>query len=220
LLLVILSEPLNHFTAATHSFTLTRDVPCSLNTLQPAAGLWLCDIRSAAAVEGGLVLKAGPDCSAAPTVMGIVLCRLQHAATQTLWPLMLPLHLLLPSLTSALPLPSFLSAGLSSFPLSSSPPVAWQAGVTRLTMSALPGQWASAIVVGDGDLAFTGEWHTRRHVSVQLTSPHSHLDLCFSGALFSRGGDGFKRSFAECGQRGACSLHPYCCCSCPVGCSA
>ena len=132
----------------------------SLNTLQPAAGLWLCDIRSAAAVEGALVFKAD-TCkigSAGPcSVFGIILCRLQHAATQTLWPLMLPLHLFFRSLLSALPLPSFFSAGLNGLSVPFPPlPLASQAGVVRLTMSTLPAQWASAVVVGDGDYAFTG----------------------------------------------------------------
>jgi hypothetical protein len=116
------------------------------------------------------------------TVMGIVLCRLEHAATQTLWPLILLLHLLLPSLVSSLPLPSFLSAGLSSLSLSSSPPVACQAGVTWLTMSAIPGQWASAIVVGDGEFAGAVLFCSMRLrlCSIQYQSPARHGTLLFA----------------------------------------
>jgi hypothetical protein len=147
----------------------------SLNTQQPAAGLWLCDVRSAAAVEGALVLKAdgfqkGVAAAAPCSIFGIILCRLQHAATQTIWPLMLPLHLFFRSLVSALPLPSFLSMSLNRFsaPLPSSSLASH--GVVRLTMSALPAQWASAVVVGHGDCAFTGDLHNGAYALFKLTS--------------------------------------------------
>jgi len=138
---------------------------CSFNTQQPAAGLWLCDVRSAAAVEGALVIKADSDSSgiaASYSIFGIILCRLQHAATQTLWPLMLPLHLLFNSLLSAISLPPPPPNRFNNPSLPPPPPppltsLASHAGVVRLTMSTLPAQWASAIVVGSGDFAFTGE---------------------------------------------------------------
>jgi hypothetical protein len=136
--------------------SLTNIMP-SLNTQRPAAGLWLCDIRSAAAVEGALVLKENLGSTTPFSIFGIILCRLQHAATQTRWPIMLPLHLSLPSLVSALSFQSSVSSRIKSFSIPSHlPQFASLAGVVRLTMATLPAQWASAIVVGDGDFAFTG----------------------------------------------------------------
>ena len=108
------------------------------------------------------MLKDDSDSSSSAgscSILGIIMCRLQHAATQTLWPLMLPLHLLLQSLLSAISLPLAPQTRLNSLSplLSLTPPLVSRSGVVRLTMSTMPAQWASAIVVGDGDFAFTGQ---------------------------------------------------------------
>jgi hypothetical protein len=157
----------------------------------------LCDIRSAAAVEGALVFKsqtAGNSTVESCSIVGIILCRLQHAATQTLWPLMLPLHLLFRSLLSALPLPSFFTTGLNSLSFPSLlPPLVSQAGVVRLTMSTLPAQWASAVVVGDGDFAFTG---SSRIVLMQMLS--SHVRVCVAAAHFFGGAVTGSSAYVQC----------------------
>jgi hypothetical protein len=183
-----------------HFCSLTR-LFRSLNTQQPAAGLWLCDIRSAAAVEGALVFKSqtvGNSSVEACSIVGIILCRLQHAATQTLWPLMLPLHLLFRSLLSALPLPSFFTTGLNSLSFPTLlPPLVSQAGVVRLTMSTLPAQWASAVVVGDGDFAFTGSSHS---VLMQMLS--SHVRVCVAAAHFFCGAVTGSSAYVQCSGSG------------------
>lgn len=97
---------------------------------------------------------------------------------------MLPLHLFFRSLLAALPLPSFLSIGLNRLTLPDLPcPPAFQAGVVRLTMSTLPAQWASAVVVGDGDYAFTGDFRHSLYVFLELTN----LFLCDVAAHFFGG---------------------------------
>jgi hypothetical protein len=194
----------------------------SLNTQQPAAGLWLCDVRSAAAVEGALVIKTDGlrnDLSGSCSIFGIILCRLQHAATQTLWPLMLPLHLFFRSLLSALPLPSFFMIGSNSLSLPFQPsPHASQAGIVRLTMSTLPAQWASAVVVGDGDYAFTGDFRNSLYVFFKLTSI---CLLCSRPFFFATPWWRHYRIvslLAVNRQRGASALHPCCCGLATVGC--
>ena len=157
----------------------------------------MCDIRSAAAVEGALVFKSqsvGNSSVEACSIVGIILCRLQHAATQTLWPLMLPLHLFFRSLLSALPLPSFFSTGLNSLSATSSPPpLPSLPGVARLTMSTLPAQWASAVIVGDGDFAFTGQYNI-----VLICPLTSHVRIRFAAAHFFGGASPGSLAYLQC----------------------
>ena len=139
------------------------------------------------------------------SILGIIMCRLQHAATQTLWPLMLPLHLLLQSLLSAISLPLAPQTRLNSLSplLSLTPPLVSRSGVVRLTMSTLPAQWASAIVVGGGDYAFTGE----SPVAVLGVFELTHPCVCCSRALLRRSNQRFVGVCAVCRQQRAGAVH-------------